>query len=102
MELLELIKENPGLPVTPMVNYEIVGDDGYKYWVGSFGKARVTEYCSGEEHIHFREDNDLDETLPDFIGYNRYEELSDDDAEKEYDALPWIKAIVVYIEMPTN
>lgn len=26
-ELLELIKENPDLPILPMVNYEVCGDD---------------------------------------------------------------------------
>ena len=32
-ELLKLIKENPDLPVVPMVNDEVVGDDSYRYWL---------------------------------------------------------------------
>lgn len=98
-ELLELISENPDLPIAPMVNSEVVADD-CGYWLGSFGIANVKEYCSGEEHIHFREDNDLDEALADVYGYEKYEEMSDDEARKAFEELPWIKAIVVYIETP--
>ena len=27
-ELLKLMKDNPDLPIVPMVNYEVVGEDG--------------------------------------------------------------------------
>lgn len=98
-ELLELISENQDLPIAPMVNSEVVADD-CGYWLGSFGTASVKEYCSGEEHIHFREDNDLDEALADIFGYEKYEEMSDEEARKTFEELPWIKVIVVYIETP--
>lgn len=99
-ELLELISENPYLLVVPIVNGEVVTHDDCGYWLGSFGTASVKEYFSSEEHIHFREDNDLDETLADVLEYEKYEEISDEEAEKAFEELPWIKAIVVYIETP--
>lgn len=42
--LLNLIKENPDLPIVPMVDYEVV-EDGYGRWMGSFGHCYVGEYA---------------------------------------------------------
>jgi hypothetical protein len=42
-KFLQLVKENPTLPIVPMVYYEVVGED-YGSWVGSFGSAYVGEY----------------------------------------------------------
>ena len=42
---LKLVKENPDLPIVPMVHYEVIGGDDYSYWLGSFGKAVVGEYA---------------------------------------------------------
>ena len=35
-ELFRLIKENPELPIVPMVDAEIVADD-CGYWIGAWG-----------------------------------------------------------------
>ena len=43
-ELLRLIKENPDLPILPMVDGEICAGDDYGYWSGSWGTARVDEF----------------------------------------------------------
>ena len=43
-KLLQLVQENPELPIVPMVDYEVV-DDGYGWWVGSFGRCSVGEYA---------------------------------------------------------
>lgn len=43
-KLIRLIKENPGLPVVPVVDGEIVGDDSYQYWLGHFGRSEVKGY----------------------------------------------------------
>ena len=37
-ELFRLMKEHPDLPVVPMVDSEIVADDCYTYWMGSWGR----------------------------------------------------------------
>ena len=43
-DLLELIKAHPELPIVPMVDSEIVCDDGCARWMGAWGPASVTKY----------------------------------------------------------
>ena len=102
-ELLKLIAENPNLPIIPMVDSEVVADD-YGYWMGAWGHAEVTEYYLGRERIHFKDDDEED-VLNDMVGC-RYShdkdgrdiyDLSDEEWDKLYKSVPWVKAIVVYI-----
>lgn len=104
-ELLKLIKENPDLPVVPMVDGEIVGDDSYQYWLGRWGHSEVTEYYMGREKVHFKND-DEENILIDLDGckYGRdtqgrdIYDLSDEEWKALYESVPWAKCIVVYIE----
>ena len=104
-DLLKLIKDNPDLPVVPMVDAEIAGDD-YGYWLGSWGRCEVTELYLGREKIHFKDDDEED-VLVDMIGcqYGMDREgrdifeLSDDDWHEIFNDLPWKKVIVVYITL---
>lgn len=64
-ELLELVRQNPDLPVIPMVDGELCGDD-YAWYVGSFGTARVGEYAAYGEKWY----DDRDEFKEDYYGYN--------------------------------
>ncbi len=41
-KLLDLIKDNPELPVIPMVDGEIPGDD-CGYWIADWGLSRIDE-----------------------------------------------------------
>lgn len=103
-EFLELVKQNPELPIVPMVDGEIVGCDDYGYWLGCWGRSEITEYYLGKERVHFKDD-DVEDVLNDMdgceYGYDKngrdIYELSDDEWYKTYDELPWIKCIVVYI-----
>lgn len=104
-KLIELIKENPDLPVIPMVDYEVVGDDSSTYWMGQWGRCEVTEYYNGWERIHFRDDdeeniiNDLAEGMGwgcDREGRDIYD-LTDEEWNELVKSIPWTKAIVVYI-----
>lgn len=103
-ELFKIMLENPDLPVVPMVASEIVGDDGYSYWMGSWGICKVGEYFRGEESVHFREDDDwddieralLDDTYSDYV----IDSMDEKTMKEVYAGLPWIKAIIVYIELP--
>ena len=103
-ELFRLMQENPDLPVVPMVDSDIVVNDGCNLWMGSWGNSHIEEYVLGKEYLHFREDNDWGEiewALADgSMDYETFEGLSDEEAKSEYDALPWIKAIIVNINMP--
>lgn len=43
-----------------MVDSEIVCDEGYARWLGSWGAASVTKYLVSEEHIFFFDDEDVE------------------------------------------
>ena len=102
--LLELIKENPELPIVPMVDAEIVGD-GYGRWSGAWGMARVDKYVVAdigwETRIIFESDGDVLEALEKYLTNDEFEKLPNNEAElqKVYDNLPWIKAIIVDINV---
>lgn len=105
--LLKLIQENPELPIVAMVDGEVVGGDEYGYWVGKFGKARVDEYLmprDGREDdgIYFKSDDDVYDVLERYLPEEEWEALPEsvDECRPRYDALPWVKAIIVYIELP--
>jgi len=106
-ELLKLIKENPDLPIIPMVGSEVVAEDSSSYWIGSWGRCELTEYYIGRECVHFKDD-DAEDILTDMVGCEYGEtkdgkdlwDLSDKEWEELVASLPWVKAIVVYIESP--
>lgn len=55
-KFVQLVKENPDLPIVPMVDYEVVNED-YGWWVGSFGHCSVGEYALFyERYFDDRED----------------------------------------------
>lgn len=107
---IELVKNNPDLPIIPIVDSEVVIDDGCNYWLGSFADSYVSEYVvasvHGENRIYLESETDL---LEEYIA----DELCDDEdgaelSDKEIEQLardrvknlPWKKAIIVYIGMP--
>ena len=104
-ELLKLIAENPDLPVVPLVDYEIVGEDCGR-WLGSFGNAYVGEYALFndryyEDREEFKEryvDYHCDELYPLF-----FIDVKDEEREKYLDEIAdkyFIKAIIINIDMP--
>lgn len=103
-KILELVKENPDLPIIPMVDVEIVADDCHTWWMGAWGESKVTEYYNGREYVHFKDD-DQEDVLTDMVGCKYSEDLqgrdiydlSDEEWDKLFESLPWTKAIVVYI-----
>ena len=103
-ELLRLIAENPSLPVVPMVNSEVVADDDYAYWLGSFSNSTVDEYVCVNERFYTRDNQDEIEDC--FSSYlcDDYPDMPDEEFYKmiheKVEALPWKKAIIVYIDLP--
>ena len=123
-----LVKENPTLPIIPMVYYEIVGDD-WGYWMGSFRNAYIGEYAfyndeyffddrdSFKEHYYDWHDDELCEKFnyePFINEYsveqgryteeqlkinNENEKLLDEYLDKVADEY-FVKAIIVYIDLP--
>ncbi len=103
-EFLRLVKENPDLPIVPMVDTEVVADDSFGWWLGKWGHSEVTEYYRGREGVHFKDDDEED-VLQDLDGC-RYAkdpqgrdiyDLSDEEWDALYKTVPWIKCIAVHI-----
>lgn len=105
-ELLRLAQENPDLPIVPMVDSEVVCDDGYCYWQGRFGRCEVTEWVCvtmwGDPRFFTRDEQDyIEEYFADKIIDEDESDLSDEQIERMAhemaEALDWTKAIVVWI-----
>lgn len=101
-QLLELIRDNPNLPVVPLVSGEIAGDD-YGYWLGAWDDAFLSEYIMTREgDILFARDGDVYGDLEKYLSINDFDALPEDDAEcrQIWGRLPWREAIIVLIDPP--
>lgn len=107
-DFLELVKENPTLPVVPRVDSEVVAEEGYSWWWASFNGAYLDEMVDYKDRRYSKEDDeeDLMETL--IEEFMDDEGLTDDDygdycdkvALERFNALPWRKVIAVRISLP--
>lgn len=108
-ELMDLIAKNPTLPIVPMIDSEIVSDDGHNWWLGHWGKAEIDHMCVIGERIYFLSldgedlvDNYIDERYSDMRYATGEHGLQPGDLDKigeDYlKSLPWEKAIVVWIQ----
>lgn len=107
-KLLELKQEYPDLPIIPIVDGSVVGWDEYRSWLGKWGDCEVKKYYLGREYYHIFDDEDEEGTLLDIKdckyaltpdGRNIYD-LTDEEWKEVYNSLPWIDAIIVYIDAP--
>ncbi len=98
----KLMQENPELPVVPMVDHEIIGEDCGR-WLGAWGSSYIRGYLIGEDSVYFREDDDPSEVerlVSEKLGDEAYGAMSDEEAERTYAEMPWIEAIIVNIDLP--
>ena len=106
--LLQMIRENPDLPVVPMVNEEVVADDTHSWWLASFGMCSIDSYYSDDERVWLKADDEDD--LLDKWADDHEEELEGMTTEEAevyankhgtewIESLPWIRAIMVWIEL---
>lgn len=96
--LLRLMRENPGLPVIPMVDSEVVVDDCCRWWLGHWGSAEIDEYLITGEEVWIKSIDDGDEgILSAVLGYDEYEKMTDEEAANAYAKLDWTKAVIVWI-----
>lgn len=97
--LIQLMDENPDLPVIPMVGQDIVADCTGE-WVASFGKAEVKKICIYGEKVVIREDKNAIKTVEalDLEGLTREESI--EKLTWYLDELDWLEAIIVHIETP--
>lgn len=105
---IKLVQENPDLPIVPMVAYDVVDDDSYHWWLGSFVDCEVTEYALMEMYTEdrFVTRDDQDEIEEYFMNelLDKDDTLSEEEIERmaheQAEALDWIKAIVMWIGTP--
>lgn len=83
-KLFALMAAHPELPVVPMVDSDIVADDGCMRWLGSWGDSDVREYVLGNERVCFRDDDDIEGALAEVIGYDAYSDMTDAEAQQAY------------------
>lgn len=103
---LKLIKENPQLPVIPVVSGDVIDDKennqiGYSdRWMGNLGDAEIVMYIKGETRINIYGDCNFEKTLIDCKKFTESEckKLSAEQLEEEYSKLPWQEAIFVNID----
>ena len=103
-KFLRLVKQNPDLPIVPMVQEDVVADDCSSWWLGDWGTCEINEYYVGRERVHFKDDDEED-VLNDMVGCKYSEtkdgrdiyDLSDKEWKELFNSLDWVKAIVVYI-----
>ena len=98
--LVDLINENPDLPVKVRVSTEVVGGDDYAWWLGIIGRSEVKEYITyqmygdGEDFVF----KDNTEEMFEFISDSG--EISEEQAKKKINELEWQKAIFVNVDLP--
>lgn len=102
--LIQLMDENPDLPVIPMVGQDIVADCTGE-WVAYFGKAEVKKMCIYGEKVVFREEKNAIKTVEalelEGLTEDRTREESIEKLNGYLDELDWLEAIIVHIETPT-
>jgi hypothetical protein len=80
--LLELVRENPDLKIVPMVDSEIVADDGHMWWIGGWGEASVEEIWNHDERVYIRSEDEIsliEEICDNSFDEHENEELSEDE-----------------------
>lgn len=108
--LIKLMNENPKLRVVPMVDSEVVADDGCSYWLGAFNTSEIDYVFVSDERIYFKsiDEEELVSDEIDRIGdeaeiaprspsfYKIVAEL----AENIVKSYEWEKVIAVWIGIP--
>lgn len=104
-EMIELLQQNPDLPIMAKVDLEIVGDDGYAWWLGQVIGCEICEIYEGETQIHIKDIDDEEYVLTDMQGCEcgcaadgrDIYDLSDEEWTEIYNSLPWIKTIIITV-----
>lgn len=98
-KLLALIEANPTFPILPMVDSEVVEDDG-GWWAGEWGDATLSKCCTVRERLYFYDKDELSEIdtpLNGIVDKDIIDNWSDEELVKAYNELPWIDVILVHI-----
>ena len=78
-KFLTLVRQNPTLPIVPLVDYEIVCEDCGR-WLGSIGECYVGEYAIyGDRYYTDREEFK-----------ENYYDKNDEELDEKFNYNPWI------------
>ena len=105
-KLMQLIQENPNLPIVPMVDYEVCCGEDHSYWMGGWGEAEVDKYYIDDERIWFYSDSleDLVDQVIDQRFEDEWKDKTDEEMEKLAEGIvkgyKWVECIAVRIELP--
>ena len=102
-ELRKLIIANPDLPVIFMVNSDVVIDDFYANWLASISRVEVGKYCCYKTR-YYDDRNDLEEEY--FVDHeDELKHLENNEIDmiiKERTSSWWKRAIIVYVDVPSD
>lgn len=102
LKLIELIKENPDLPVYAWVSADDSMEEGLVY-PAQLNNPEIRRYCRVEPFGYYHSgwvfEDDSEDYFDYLINQEKYDELSEEEAEKKADEeiknLPWKTAIFV-------
>ncbi len=103
-ELIELIQNNPDLPIFAWVDGEVC-EDSCGYWAGQFGNATIREYSKVETYDWYEKDYVFRDDYDEYLEYllNEHEDLTEEEAIKQIEnLLDYKKAIFVYVNIPKD
>ena len=102
-KLYKLMQENPDLPVLPMVDGEVVGND-YDNWQGVWGDVDIDSYIEEDECLYLYSDfiDDMETVLNNVLSETDWCWEPIENVTREFNNLPWEKVIFVYIEPIEN
>ena len=106
-KLINLITENPDLPVMCKVDSDIVADNGYAWWLGGFDEKvmpEIDEYSTNtDDRLFLKSDEDYTEWFEHFFDADDYayipDEEWDDFAKTMVNGVAgWKKAIFISVK----
>jgi len=104
LKLINLMIENPTLPVIPMVDYEVCCDDEHSYWAGSIGEIKKDVFYMPDTTI-FSDMDRIEEHFEEIIEIKNPNNIfSREEMNKlikeEIQKVEIKEAIYIYIELP--
>ena len=102
-KLAQLILAHPGLPVIPLVQSEVVGEDAaaFEGWIGCISAVKIKHYVKNSiGDLMFDDPDDAADVVKKMLGWKAFSELREEEIQEEYSKLPWKEAIFVLIERP--
>lgn len=101
-KLAQLILAYPDLPVIPLVNSKVVGEDAApsEDWVGSISNVEIKRYVKNRVGDLMLDTDDMAVTVKKMLGWKAFSDLREDQIQEEYAKISWQEAIFVLIEQP--